>query len=208
VATGYPYPLPWYLIPLAIIISLRAAIVMVLSFKTSPVAKARLELGMDWPLAVFDRDAPNELREFIVSTPELDLSATIPPNIACVGPILQAVEPVEEKDLDLASWLARGPTVLIVLGSIFNIQPAYATELVHALRQIMDTRKDVQVLWKYQSSKATSGITLEPLQYLVSEDRLRIVDWLEVDPLAVLETGHICCFVNHGGSNSYHEAMA
>lgn len=181
---------------------------MVVAFKTNAIANARKELGMDWPLAVFDRDAPNELREYIVSTPELDLAAIIPPKVACVGPILQAVEPVKDKDRDLADWLARGPTVLIVLGSMFDIRPAYAQELVKALRQILDTRKDVQVLWKYQSSEVKSASALEPLQDLVSEDRLRVVDWLEADPLAVLQTGHICCSVNHGGSNSYHEAMA
>lgn len=181
---------------------------MVVVFKTNAIANARKELGMDWPLAVFDRDAPNELREYIVSTPELDLAAIIPPKVACVGPILQAVEPVKDKDRDLAGWLARGPTVLIVLGSMFDIPPAYAQELVNALRKIMDTRKDVQVLWKYQSSEVKSASALEPLQDLVSEGRLRVVDWLEADPLAVLQTGHVCCFVNHGGSNSYHEAMA
>jgi hypothetical protein len=52
---------------------------MVVAFKTNAIANARKELGMDWPLAVFDRDAPNELREYIVSTPELDLAAIIPP---------------------------------------------------------------------------------------------------------------------------------
>ena len=182
---------------------------MGLFLKSSPIAKARKAFGMDWPLAVFDRDAPNELREYIVTTPELDLPAIIPPNIACVGPILQAVEPVKSKDPELADWLSGGPTILIVLGSIFDIQPAYAAELVCALKQIMNVRKDVQVLWKYQSSKASSDVTSDPsLQDLVSGGRLRIVKWLEADPLAVLQTGHICCSVNHGGSNSYHEAMA
>lgn len=182
---------------------------------TSPIAKARKDFGLDFPLGVFDRDAPNEMREYLVSTPELDVGAIIPPKFACMGPILQAVEPVETKDPELAAWLKRGPTVLIVLGSIFDIQPEYAMELMKALHEILRTRKDVQVLWKYQRITSTvnskdAGVMENAVSEASKEwqGRLRVVHWLEADPLALLQTRQVCCFVNHGGSNSYHEAMA
>ncbi|KAH6713846.1 hypothetical protein BKA61DRAFT_735430 [Leptodontidium sp. MPI-SDFR-AT-0119] len=41
-----------------------------------------------------------------------------------------------------------------------------------------------------------------------SSGRIRIAEWLSVDPLAILETGLIACSVHHGGSNSFHEALS
>ena len=39
-------------------------------------------------------------------------------------------------------------------------------------------------------------------------DRIVLVDWLKPDPIAILRTGCVVCFVHHSGSNSYHEARA
>ncbi|KAK3294448.1 uncharacterized protein B0H64DRAFT_418347 [Chaetomium fimeti] len=36
---------------------------------------------------------------------------------------------------------------------------------------------------------------------------VRIVDWLEAEPMAVLETGVVVCAVHHGGANSFLEAV-
>ena len=58
------------------------------------------------------------------------------------------------------------------------------------------------MLWKlqkqdeYERSLASYG------------DRIVLVDWLKPDPIAILRTGCIVCFLHHGGSNSYHEALA
>jgi hydrogenase maturation factor len=36
--------------------------------------------------------------------------------------------------------------------------------------------------------------------------RLRVVDWLTVDPLALLKEGNVVCSVHHGGANSFYES--
>lgn len=38
--------------------------------------------------------------------------------------------------------------------------------------------------------------------------RFRLENWLNADPAALLEIGHIILSVHHGGSNCYHEAVA
>jgi hydrogenase maturation factor len=36
---------------------------------------------------------------------------------------------------------------------------------------------------------------------------VRVVDWLEAEPMAVLESGVVVCAVHHGGANSFLEAV-
>ncbi|WVW78305.1 hypothetical protein I302_100259 [Kwoniella bestiolae CBS 10118] len=77
-----------------------------------------------------------------------------------------------------------------------------AMEMYRSIRILLDVRTDIQVIWKlvklgeYEIPDSGS-----------SEDRLRIVEWLSADPISILKDGNIICFVNHGGSNSYHEAL-
>ena len=173
------------------------------------VSKKRRQLGITWPLAILDpTQYTNELEQFIVSTPEIDYPGVIPDKYVCVGPILQAVEPVAQKDPQLDEWLSRNPTILISLGSHFEMEPEYAQALSEALALILNVRHDVQILWKYKPSSPDAQVTTRAIQQLVIEDKVKIVNWLEADPLAILQTGHVCCVVNHGGSNSYHEAVA
>ena len=39
------------------------------------------------------------------------------------------------------------------------------------------------------------------------EDRVRIVEWFDAEPTAVLEAGTVVCAVHHGGANSFLEAV-
>jgi hypothetical protein len=42
----------------------------------------------------------------------------------------------------------------------------------------------------------------------VDGNRLRVTSYLQADPVSLLRTGKLICVVHHGGSNSYHEALA
>jgi UDP:flavonoid glycosyltransferase YjiC (YdhE family) len=208
VGTAWPYPLPWYLIPLAILFSFRTIWVFIRFGKLSPFAKKRKEAGFTTSLALFETDSPLVLKEYFMSTPELDWPAVIPDKYCAVGPILQAVESVGDEDPELATWLAQRPTVLIVLGSVYKTKGEFAAEMIQAICRILSTRSDIQILWKLQSLRVGPKDVQQALKGLVAEDQVRVVEWLEADPLAILQTGNVCCSVNHGGSNSYHEAMA
>lgn len=37
----------------------------------------------------------------------------------------------------------------------------------------------------------------------IASGRVRIVDWFEAEPMAVLESGTVVCAVHHGGANSF-----
>lgn len=126
------------------------------------------------------------------------------------GPILLDAPSVESVDAELAAWLKGRPTVLICLGSHIALDDAFATEIIAGLRTLFDTRKDVQVLWKLSRQGLPERLddkVVAPVKEEVEEGRLRMVTWLKPDPLAILETGNVVCVVNHGGSNSYHEAV-
>jgi hypothetical protein len=99
-----------------------------------------------------------------------------------------------------------------------------AREFASGLKIVLDSKPDLQILWKLKTSGGLTlpsrvepgsgfrgeGIKKESLDAIVEEissDRVKIMEWMSIDPLAVLQTGHIVCSVHHGGSNSFHEAL-
>jgi hypothetical protein len=40
----------------------------------------------------------------------------------------------------------------------------------------------------------------------IQAGRVRVVDWLTLDPLALLMEGNVMCSVHHGGANSFFES--
>jgi hypothetical protein len=131
-----------------------------------------------------------------------------PPNATSTGPIILPDQPVVEKDPELASWLARAPTVLVNLGSLFAYSEAYATKMALAIRDLL-AQTDVQVLWKMaKEDNYPDANYMLPVKDDVEKGRLRITEWLTVSPVSLMETGHIVASVHHGGANCYHEAIA
>jgi hypothetical protein len=164
------------------------------------IDKARHQAGYTGGIPLFG------LRKFPVlcmSHPEVEYPMIIPDDVVCCGPILQASPPLEQVDKDLFNWISARPTVLVVLGSHIRMGKAEAQQILTALRIVLDKRRDVQVLWKLMKF---GDFELDGGD--VDGDRLRIMSWLQADPISVLRTGKLICSVNHGGSNSYHEALA
>ncbi|KAF2260858.1 UDP-Glycosyltransferase/glycogen phosphorylase [Lojkania enalia] len=119
----------------------------------------------------------------------------IPPNVTCTGPITVNVALATEQDEKMAHWLAQLPTVLVNLGNTVSL--------------LLDENPRLQVLWKYQRAGNYSEDTFRKIaEKHVVDGRFRIVSWLEIDPFAILETGHVIAFVHHGGAGSYHEGLA
>lgn len=48
---------------------------------------------------------------------------------------------------------------------------------------------------------------LETIVKFIQNDRVKVLSWLPVEPISVLQSGRVVCMVHHGGSNSYHEAI-
>jgi hypothetical protein len=150
------------------------------------------------------------------------------PNVTGCGPILLPFQSVVEGDPELDAWLSQAPTVLMNLGSHITMDDALAREYAAALKVLLDSQPKLQILWKLKKSgrptlqtarmfKETSSsdkeayrvtdASLEAISSEMASGRVKVEEWLSVDPLAVLRSGHVVCAVHHGGSNSYHEAL-
>lgn len=101
---------------------------------------------------------------------------------------------------------------------------AMIREFASGLKIVLERRPEVRVLWKIRKSgglKISSqteprsnfqekGLVRDSLSAISNEidsGRVKILEWISVDPMALLQSKHIVCSVHHGGSNSFHEAL-
>lgn len=140
-------------------------------------------------------------------TPGLDYPMDISDRVVCCGPIVQASRKVEDVDPELGRWLDKGRTMMLIsLGTHFRLDRKKAEALCTSVKAVLNIRSDVQVLWKLSKKGGFKvGSKVEKELY---GDRLKIVDWLRPEPVELLRSGKIGVVVHHGGSNSYHEALA
>ena len=132
------------------------------------------------------------------------------------GPfVLPVSSTVEETDPELAQWLSagKGRTVLINLGTHAVSDPGMAENLAKGISAAIQHERDqgraIQVLWKLKLGTGmdeVNKILQAELGNEMQAGRLRVVDWLTVDPLALLKEGNVVCSVHHGGANSFYES--
>lgn len=133
----------------------------------------------------------------------------VPRNVTCAGPIIIEEAPATQQDPALAVWLARGPTVLVNLGSTVHYDQKRALTMTRAFTKLLDERPRLQVIWKYQKDgDYPDNLFKTVAKEHINSDRFRIVSWLNVNPYAMMRTGHIAAFVHHGGAGSYNDALA
>ncbi|KAL0574019.1 hypothetical protein V5O48_007941 [Marasmius crinis-equi] len=204
--TGYPYPLPWYLIPFNVFVILY----FYFQIQTKPRFKmldayrkehAGLQTGF---YEVKIQGAPYLCPSF----PETDFPFHIPEHVTGCGPIIFPFVPVEEADPELAAWLENGPTVLVNLGSHVISDKEFLRELGMGLRIMFASVEGVQVLWKVKlkvsgDRDVVDGILGEEIK----RGRLRLVEWLKADPVSALVHSNVVCTVHHGGANSFNEGV-
>ncbi|KAK7921533.1 hypothetical protein PG985_009555 [Apiospora marii] len=168
--------------------------------------RARHQRGISWRLgtiSLFD-DVRPDLIVLLQSVPEIDFPLTVPSNLLGCGPILPAYSPLSETHGELAAWLNRGPTIVVNMGSHVTQAVRQAAAILAAVVACLRRRASLQVLWKLQPADAVVPDLPAGLAA-----RLRIVPWLPSTPAAVLTASpSILAYVHHGGSNSFHEAVA
>ncbi|OIW25170.1 UDP-Glycosyltransferase/glycogen phosphorylase [Coniochaeta ligniaria NRRL 30616] len=216
--SGFSYPIPWYQVPLNIFYILYAVNLYLRDHYRQSVkdhlatqTKATLKTPID-----LIRSPPPGVKILVGSLPELDFPAVPPAHVFPCGPIVRSAGPLGEADPELAAWLARRPTVYVNLGSICHIEEDRALELARAVVVVLEQAaaspgSGLQVLWKLSKfgeySTGVGSRMYEILGRWVDADQVRIVDWLQPEPIAVLESGHVVCIVHHGGANSFNEAV-
>lgn len=228
IASAFPYPVPWHLIPANLYIKIRGLTILLTNAKIKElVAFRKSENLADLPPAF--NIWKKEYHYLLPSIPETDFPCNLMPNVTPCGPLLLPFQPVAEGDPELEIWLRQGPTVLINLGSHITMDDAMAREFSAALKALLDIQPKVQVLWKLKKSgrltlqtarefkeksaaereaDRVTAASLEAISSEIESGRVKVEEWLSVDPLAVLRSGHVVCAVHHGGSNSYHETLS
>ena len=210
--TSFPFPVPWCNIPQNICLQVGLAYVYMTSTQRKKVLRWRKEAGIKGPFPWEDEWKIDRLT-LTPSLPDLDWPLEVPDDVIGCGPILLPTDERALAESDIYQWMQRGPTVLINLGSLYIINAAGAENIALAIDAFLNTAsiKNVQVLWKLGSYRSHDEQILstghEILGELISECRVKVVRWLDVDPAALLSTGHIACSVHHGGANSWFEAL-
>jgi hypothetical protein len=130
--------------------------------------------------------------------PEIDLPFTfIPKNVTLCGPIVT----------NFAAVVARRPTVVINLGSLYRFDERSADSMLGAIEFLLERVKNVQVLWKLRPLRDGDHWAGEMRMRLGGDGgRVRVVDWVSAEPAAVLASKGVVLAVHHGGASSYHEA--
>ena len=172
---------------------------------------------MRTPLDLINNPPP-ELKILVSTFPELDFPLVKPDQVLPCGPILRIAPPITDADRELEKWLARGPTIYLNLGSLVKLSEDKAVEFALALKTVLDEAKQhssaahFQVLWKLM--KCEEYEVFEPgcriyeiLGTDIEADKVKIVSWIQAEPIEVLQSGHVACSVHHGGANTYNEAV-
>lgn len=158
---------------------------------------------------------PENLKILLASRPEIDFPFDVmPPHIIGCGPIVKPPAPLDETDPDLAKWLARRPTIYVNRGTHATYDEQQTIEMAGALRFVLKKAQragmKLQVLWKLRTRSGGGGessVAATLGAELMKDDTVRVTDWVEPEPMSILESGHIICSVHHGGANSYFEAV-
>jgi hypothetical protein len=222
-SSAFSYPLPLPLVPA----NLYLFAMLLWSLATSPKVKAlkRFRKSQDLPPLPPIFSLWSEKRHFILpSCPESDYPSHVPSNVTACGPITLPEVSVSKLDPELFAWLRRGATVLINLGSEIVVDDIMASEIAFGLKILLHRIPGIQVLWKLKT-KGGHGISSDQnpsngfkgfgikgdavgaISKEIVDGRVRIVEWLSVDPFSVMKTGSIICSIHHGGSTSFHEAL-
>lgn len=148
-ASGLPYPLPWYLIPLNIYFMLYILLYIITAQPTKNltayVRQHTNQTATPLTLNLLNRFPPPGVKYLVANLPELEFPhLRIPPHLVPCGPMVRPAPTVSEVDPDLASWLARGPTVYINTGTLHQTTEWDALEIAHSLRALFDRSAQAQ----------------------------------------------------------------
>ena len=235
IGSAIPFPVPWQQIPMNAGLLLVLAFTMLTDTRLGEAVRllrdatgnASLRLLTLADLGVVSAPPPG-VRLLCAMSEDLDYPFDVmPSHVTPRGPIVRPSRRLAEVDMPRERWLARGPTVYVNLGTQFAVKPCEALEFTLALRNLLDAstveeekhtvdQGRLQVLWKLKRRDASDQTSWDgewkavhdTLGPEISADRVCITPWVEADPCAILQSGHVACSVHHGGANSHHEAVA
>ncbi|KAL6874556.1 family 1 glycosyltransferase [Trichoderma longibrachiatum] len=216
--SGFSYPVQWYHVPLNLYYTFSKA----RAFKKDNQRKdvqsyLNAHCVIRTQVDLID-NLPQGVKILVSSLPELDFPLKVPAHIIPCGPVVRTYAPLYKTSPKLAEWLANGKTILVNMGALVKISEGQAVEMARALRVVIDRfdqdteKRRLQVLWKLQKKDKYSVFAPDCAltQVLGREfafDRVRVIDWIQPEPLSILQTGDVICSVHHGGAGSFNEAI-
>ncbi|KAK4149016.1 hypothetical protein C8A00DRAFT_47293 [Chaetomidium leptoderma] len=236
--TTYPYPIPLLSIPhntllilLSLLVSLfdphRRALTTYLAhhYHSTPgsVNATTTKLTTLSDLAL--HAAKLNTKFLVANLPEMELPLRIiPRHVVPCGPMLRPARPLGEVDADLQRWLLASPgggssktvVVYINLGTHVVFDGGMVGEMAGAVRVLLDAAARAAA---YDDAKDGGGggahhkggsavIVERVLGEEVRKGVVKVVEWLEAEPTAVLAAGTVVCAVHHGGANSFLESVS
>ena len=203
-ASGFPFPLPWYYVPLNVAVFICLIYNLISSPRIKTISKSRREAGINSVISAVKSYTP-DVQYICPALTEIDYPLHVPSNVTLCGPIVTASKPVAEVDSDLLNWLKGRPTILINLGSHIVSEIADAQQIAAGIRIAIAGHAELQILWKHTVHEKDE-ITENILADEIASGRVKIQKWLRPDPAAILQSGNVVCSVHHGGANSFYEA--
>lgn len=120
-ASGFKFPVPWRNIPENIYLNVRFIYAVLVAPALSAKKAILRSRGIEDPINILKMhrtDVPWIAMQTDGATIPVDV---VPANVTAAGPMLLSQAPAEDQDPELAAWVARAPTVLINLGSLFTV---------------------------------------------------------------------------------------
>ncbi|CAH0055755.1 unnamed protein product [Clonostachys solani] len=205
--SGFGFPVPYKNMLENIYLNFRFVYAAMMTPQLNAKKAVLRDRGVKDPINFFNLHRP-DIPWITMTTDGVSIPLdVVPANVTCAGPILLSVAPAQEQDPELTQWVQRSPTVLIALGSGFKYPVDYAQAMTGAVADVL-SKTDLQVLWKFDKDGDYSDDVLAPLQPFIKTGRLRMLKWLTMDIMSLLESGGITAFVHHGGSNCFNEGLA
>ena len=139
------------------------------------------------------------------SVRETEFPMVIPDYLGLYGPIVLDTTPIGISDSDLNTWLNRGETVLMSMGTHFHYSESQVKAILDGFLSAVTHDSNTQLLWKLSDKPRFENLIREALRDPRDEERFKIVDWLDADPASVMKHPNVVAWVHHGGANSYFE---
>ncbi|KAK4183479.1 hypothetical protein QBC35DRAFT_542994, partial [Podospora australis] len=219
--TPHTYPLPPHLIPQNMFLIL-LSLLLAAAFDAHR-GEIQSRVSQHYPGAILTTLSDLSLRPHVLKTKFLVANLSeiefplkvIPSHIIPCGPLLRPAIPIGEADPALAEWLHRGPTVYINLGTHLYFNETFSAEMAKGVRILLD-HQDME-----KDKEMTSLLLLSDSDFQgpwmavrkilgneIYQEIVKIVEWIEAEPTAVLESGRVVCAVHHGGANSFMETVS
>ena len=208
--------MPVHLLLSNIYILLHLALVcFLLSPRFRAIAAVRKAAGIPGPIPSIQPYVPEGTHYLVPDLPELSLPlAPLPGNVTACGPIVASLsdnsEGARQSEQQLREWMSGGGEIVLVnFGSHIAPARSYCEALAKGLGCVLRKHKDLRVLWKLKRGQDVPPLD-ESLTAVLGaawhEDRVKIVEWLDVAPAHLLMLESVVVSVHHGGANAYFES--